>query len=99
VVAAALEDGPWGTMFGWLVKFQEGGPRALRARPVPGKPPKLNGAQVRRRGLSPQRPLWQAWKAHPAPVARWLAEALPAIRAYLCPRLVRSFFRRNRQPR
>src|SRR5207245_5852691 len=40
-------DGP-GMMIGWLAKYREGGPQALRARPVPGKPPKLNGAQLRR---------------------------------------------------
>jgi len=32
-------------VFGWLAKYREGGPQALRARPVPGKPLKLNGAQ------------------------------------------------------
>ncbi len=48
------------------------------------------GRLLRRLGLSPQRPRWRAWRADPAAVARWLAEELPAIRAYLCPRLVRS---------
>jgi hypothetical protein len=35
-------------VFGRPAKYREGGPQASRARPVPGKPPKLNGAQPRR---------------------------------------------------
>jgi transposase len=37
-----------GTVFEWLASYREGGPQALRARPVRGKPPKLNGARLRR---------------------------------------------------
>jgi transposase len=37
-----------GTVFMWLAKYREGGLEALRARPVPGKPPKLNGQQMQR---------------------------------------------------
>lgn len=36
------------TVYGWLAKFREGGPDALRARPVPGRTPKLSGEQLRR---------------------------------------------------
>jgi transposase len=36
-----------GTVYGWLAKFREGGREALKARPVPGRPPKLTGAQMR----------------------------------------------------
>ena len=36
-----------GTVYGWLAKYREGGRDALRARPVPGRPPKLSGQQMR----------------------------------------------------
>jgi transposase len=46
-VAASLGMGR-GTVYGWLAKYREGGRDALRARPVPGRPPKLTGEQMRR---------------------------------------------------
>ena len=46
-VAASLGMGR-GTVYGWLAKYREGGKDALRARPVPGRPPKLSGEQMRR---------------------------------------------------
>lgn len=36
------------TVFGWVAKYREGGEAALQAKPVPGRPPKLNGNQLRR---------------------------------------------------
>jgi transposase len=36
------------TVYGWLAKYREGGRDALRARPVPGRPPKLSGSQIAR---------------------------------------------------
>jgi len=35
------------TVFGWLAKYRQGGTDALRARPVPGRPRKLSGVQLR----------------------------------------------------
>jgi len=45
-VAASLGMGR-GTVYGWLAKYREGGRDALKARPVPGRPPKLSGEQMR----------------------------------------------------
>lgn len=36
------------TVYSWLAKYREGGRDALRARPVPGRPPKLGGPQLSR---------------------------------------------------
>jgi len=46
-VAAALGMAR-GTVYGWVAKYREGGKDALRARPVPGRAPKLSGDQLRR---------------------------------------------------
>lgn len=35
------------TVFGWVAAYREGGAEALRANPVPGRPPKLTRAQTR----------------------------------------------------
>jgi len=35
-------------VYGWLAKYREGGLEALQARPVPGRPPTLSGAQLQR---------------------------------------------------
>lgn len=36
-----------GTVFMWVAKYREGGFGALKAKPVPGRPPKLNATQLR----------------------------------------------------
>ena len=36
------------TVYGWWAKFRSGGVPALRAKAVPGRPPKLSGAQLRK---------------------------------------------------
>jgi transposase len=36
------------TVYGWLARFREGGRDALKAKPVPGRPPRLSGEQMRR---------------------------------------------------
>jgi transposase len=36
------------TVFAWVARYREGGELALAARPVPGRPPKLSGAQLAR---------------------------------------------------
>jgi transposase len=36
------------TVYKWLAKAREGGKEALRAKPIPGRPPKLSGEQMRR---------------------------------------------------
>jgi transposase len=36
------------TVFAWMANYRQGGLGALRARPVPGRPPKLSGAQLQR---------------------------------------------------
>jgi transposase len=35
-------------VYGWLARYREGGLDALRAKPVPGRPPRLSGAQLGR---------------------------------------------------
>jgi transposase len=35
-------------VYAWLANYREGGLEALKARPVPGRPPKLSGAQLAR---------------------------------------------------
>jgi transposase len=35
-------------VYGWLARYREGGLAALRAKPVPGRPPTLSGAQLAR---------------------------------------------------
>jgi transposase len=37
-----------GTVYGWIAAYRDGGKEALKARPVPGRPPKLTGEQLRR---------------------------------------------------
>ena len=36
------------TVYDWLAKYRAGGAGAMRARPVPGRPPKLGGPQLSR---------------------------------------------------
>jgi transposase len=36
------------TVFAWVANYRQGGLDALRARPVPGRPPKLQGTQLQR---------------------------------------------------
>ena len=36
------------TVYGWLAKYREGGKDVLLAKPIPGRPRKLSGAQLRR---------------------------------------------------
>ena len=36
-----------GRIYEWLAKYREGGVDALRAKPIPGRPPKLSGRQLR----------------------------------------------------
>jgi transposase len=35
-------------VYGWLAKYREGGLEALKARPVPGRPPRVSGGQLQR---------------------------------------------------
>src|SRR6266540_1718330 len=60
-------------VYSWLAKYREGGLDALKARPVPGRPPKLSGAQLRR--------LYRAYQQNPEAVQRWRVEDYPQIRA------------------
>jgi hypothetical protein len=84
---------------------EEADPRRLRFASAPYTP-QMAGEQTRRkagmwlpaslsrlprrRRPSPQRPVRQARQAGPATAARRLAGELPAIRAHLCPKLIRA---------
>lgn len=35
-----------GRIYEWLARYREGGVDALRAKPVPGRPPRLQGKQL-----------------------------------------------------
>lgn len=36
------------TVFAWIARYRQGGLEALKARPVPGRPPRLTGTQLSR---------------------------------------------------
>jgi transposase len=47
-IAQALGMTP-AAVYSWLAKYRQGGLEALGAKPVPGRPPTLSGAQLARR--------------------------------------------------
>ncbi|MCX7250379.1 MAG: helix-turn-helix domain-containing protein [Burkholderiales bacterium] len=79
-------------VFRWLTDFYQGGEQGLKAKPIPGRPPKLDAPQMQSLTLSSVSPVMSllaarcrsrstvAWQQDPERVWKWETEEFPATR-------------------